>query len=40
MSELHPPYMNFMGPGTKIEDRLSLNYKGKKGKELFYTYNI
>ena len=31
MSELHPPFMNYMGPNTKIEDRLSLNYKGKKG---------
>ena len=29
--ELHPPFMNFMGPGSKVEDRLSLNYKGKRG---------
>jgi len=29
--EKHPPYMNYMGPGTEIEKRLSLNYKGKKG---------
>jgi len=27
--ELHPPYYNFMGPSTKIEDRISLNYKRK-----------
>lgn len=27
--ELHPPYYNFMGPRTKIEDRISLNYKRK-----------
>lgn len=27
--ELHPPYFNFMGPRTKIEDRISLNYKRK-----------
>lgn len=25
-TELHPPYMNYMGPKTKIEDRISLNY--------------
>jgi len=27
--ELHPPYYNFMGPSSKIEDRISLNYKRK-----------
>lgn len=31
LGELHPPYMNFMGPKTKVEDRLSLNYKGRGG---------
>ena len=31
LGELHPPYMNFMGPKSKVEDRLSLNYKGKDG---------
>jgi len=36
MSELHPPFMNYMGPGTKIEDRLSLNYKGKKGTKNYF----
>jgi hypothetical protein len=34
--EIHPPFMNFMGPGTKIEDRLSLNYKGKKGTKNYF----
>ena len=29
--EKHPPYMNYMGPGTEVEKRLSLNYKGKRG---------
>tara|TARA_R110000772_G_scaffold97604_2_gene196947 strand:- start:219 stop:1529 length:1311 start_codon:yes stop_codon:yes gene_type:complete len=36
MTELHPPFMNYMGPGTKIEDRLSLNYKGKKGTKNYF----
>lgn len=31
LGELHPPYMNFMGPKTEVEDRVSLNYKGKGG---------
>ena len=31
LGELHPPYMNFMGPKTEVEDRLSLNYKGRDG---------
>lgn len=31
LGELHPPYMNFMGPKTKVEDRISLNYKGRGG---------
>jgi len=31
LGELHPPYMNFMGPKTQVEDRMSLNYKGKDG---------
>ena len=35
--EKHPPFMNFMGPGTKIEDRLSLNYKGKKGTKNYFV---
>jgi len=35
-TEKHPPYMNYMGPGTKIEDRLSLNYKGKKGTKNYF----
>jgi len=34
--ETHPPFMNYMGPGTKIEDRLSLNYKGKKGTKNYF----
>ena len=40
LGELHPPYMNFMGPKTKVEDRLSLNYKGrgdiKRGTENYF----
>jgi hypothetical protein len=35
--EKHPPYMNFMGPSTKIEDRLSLNYKGKRGTKNYFV---
>lgn len=34
--EIHPPFMNFMGPGTKVEDRLSLNYKGTKGTKNYF----
>jgi hypothetical protein len=34
--ETHPPFMNFMGPGTRVEDRLSLNYDGKKGTKNYF----
>jgi hypothetical protein len=34
--EIHPPFMNFMGPGTEVENRLSLNYKGKKGTNNYF----
>ena len=26
LTEQHPPFMNYMGPNTKFEDRISLNY--------------
>ena len=34
--ETHPPFMNFMGSGTRVEDRLSLNYDGKKGTDNYF----
>ena len=34
--EKHPPFMNFMGPGTEVEKRLSLNYKGKRGTKNYF----
>jgi len=34
--ETHPPFMNFMGQGTRVEDRLSLNYDGKKGTDNYF----
>ena len=34
--ELHPKIMNFMGPGTKFTDRISLNYKGKVGTKNYF----
>lgn len=34
--ELHPKNMNFMGPGTKFRDRISLNYKGNVGTENYF----
>lgn len=30
MTELHPPYMNFMGPMTDLTNRVSLNYNPNK----------
>jgi hypothetical protein len=34
--ELHPVKMNYMGPNTKLEERVSLNYKGKVGTENYF----
>jgi hypothetical protein len=34
--ELHPIKMNYMGPNTKLEERVSLNYKGKVGTENYF----
>ena len=36
LGELHPPYMNFMGPNTKVEDRMLLKYDGKRGTKNFF----